>query len=210
MRYCRFFALFCLVFIASNKALAQEDYKDYTSLSFGIGQFINSPVSGNVNYAFFGRKDISQVSRFSPQLCLNIEYHFDRKWSFGIQVHYLTAQSDRDTKTTNSAFGASRFIEKVESKAFGVDFSIKHFYYENGPYSLYVVGSLGGYLASEKSTTASSGFETIGFSTWVLLSGGTGIRYFTSERLGFFGELGYQRLGPPHDFHFNCGVILKI
>jgi hypothetical protein len=206
MRYCKIISFVGLLFMTLHALQAQENY---TSLSVGLGQFLRNPVSGSVNYTFFSNKDISQVSRFSPQLSLNLETFISKKWTLGLQLQYVKAESERDTRTTGSIFGNSRFIENVTSNAIGGELNFKYFYYQKDEYSLYMVGQAGVFLAVEKSTT--SGAITIStVSTWLSLNAGTGIRYFFNNKLGMFGELSYRRLGPPHSLHFNAGLIFKI
>ena len=207
MRYFKIIGFFCLLFTTTLRA--QKAQKDYTSLSFGVGQFFNSPVSGNVNYTIFSRREISQTSRFGPQFSLGIEGFFAKKWSLGLQFLYASAQSDRETRITGSIFGNSRVIEKVSSRAGGGEFNIKYFFYEKEELSIYVTGSLGGLVALETGTTAGGALRNYA-DYWLSLNGGIGARYFPSEQFGAFAELNYKRLGPPHGIHFNCGLILKI
>jgi hypothetical protein len=206
MRYFKNIGLFGLLFMVSTTLRAQENY---TSLSFGVGQFTNNPASGSVSYTIFSHKDISQVSRFGPQFSLNLESLINEKWGIGLQLQYVNAQSDRDTRTTGSLFGTSRIIENVVSNGVGGEFNLKYFYYREQKSSLYAVGYVGGFFVSENATT-SSGVKNVYINSWLSVSGGAGIRYFFSDKFGVFGELSYRRLGPPSGVHFNGGIIMKI
>ena len=206
MRYFKIIGLFCFFSALTNVLQAQDNY---TSASLSIGQFIRSPVSGNSSFTFFSRKDISQTSRFGPEFSLGIESIFAKKWGVGLSLSYVSAESDRDTRTTGSILGNSRVIEKVSSNAGGGALSMKYFFHQDKELSFYVTGSLGAFFVSENATTT-GGVQNIYLNYWILLNGGVGVRYFWSEKLGAFSEFGYRRLGPPHGGHFNCGLILKI
>jgi hypothetical protein len=207
MRYSTIISALSLVFM-SHASMAQAPK---SSLSFSLGQFLNYPASGEVGYDLLSAARIKQSSRFLPQLSANFEYLMDKELSVGFQFHYLRGKSDM-LVTDRSWFNSNlTHHEEAKVNAFGGDINIKYFFQCTDKFATYMNLSGGAFLAQEKVTypfvpTKSQDIKT---KIWIMLNLGVGVRYFPSNKYGFFSELGYMRLGPPHGLHLTAGTIFR-
>jgi hypothetical protein len=190
-----------------------------TTLSLGGGQFFKKTISEKPEpIVNFGGISVTQTTTtFTPHLALTLERRISKSLSIGGGFHYVKAQST--SISTNTFAGGAAFTSQqdIQSTMGGVSFTPKLFFYSDSDFDVYAGVGLGFLMTS---TTRSVG-NVVGGINQInitesnsgqirgLLDINVGGRYFLTENLGFYGEVGFLSIYLRKSTAGQAGIIYR-
>jgi hypothetical protein len=216
MRHLQYLIFLSLVLLASNVSFAQNPKKH---ILLSVGQFVKNPVSTGEYHNYATDNDVSQVSTFSPQFAINLEYQFDKAFSGGIQLRYVGVQSERTITTSSACFfciwgggGSTTFNETAQGQGLGLDLTTRINILSENKYDIYTLINGGVFYGLENiKNPLGSGKPSQESQSrlWLALDAKFGLRYFLSDKFGVFSEFGYSRIGRPLGLNMSGGIIIR-
>jgi hypothetical protein len=209
---------FIALFVSTN-LVAQNGR---TSVSIGSGQFANPTLSATSTSSFFVTSTTKQTSQFTPTLTLKLERRVLKNSSIGLIYSSLSVKSER---TINS--GALRLLfllpattthQTVDAKISGLTLNLKRFLYSDASFQAYAGASVGVLSSKEKITETEPNprnlseqvkSQSVQNNVAILAEINVGARYFVTENVGVYGEIGRTSVYGLGGMSGQAGVICR-